>query len=120
MILLDTHALFWLLTGHKRARKLPANARLYASPVSFLEIRVLEESGRVEVEGGWTAIDADERFAVDDPPSTALFKAAADLPWTRDPFDRLIVGHAVMRGWKLATADARIQAHLPANAVVEL
>jgi PIN domain nuclease of toxin-antitoxin system len=120
MILLDTHALVWLVTGHKRARKLPSNARLYVSPVSFLELRILEEIGRIEIEGGVAAIEADERFVVDDPASTALFKAATDLPWTRDPFDRLIVGHALMRGWRLATADARICEHLPARATVEL
>jgi PIN domain nuclease of toxin-antitoxin system len=118
-ILLDTHALVWLLSGHRRARKLHERTRLYVSPVSLLELRILQEIGRVEVEGVGKLED-DPRFSIDDPPSTALFEAAANLPWTRDPFDRLIVGHALMRGWRLATADVRIREHLPERATYEL
>ena len=120
MILLDTHAVIWLLAGHKRARSLPQRARLYASPSSLLELRFLEEIGRIRLKTTLEAVQEDGRFAFDDPSSTTLFKAAADLPWTRDPFDRLIVGHARMRGWRLATADALIIEHLPAAALVEL
>lgn len=120
MILLDTHALIWLLAGNRRARKLPANARLFLSPVSLLELRLLEELGRIELLGGREALEEDGRFAIDDPSSTALFAASLDLPWTRDPFDRLIAGHARMRGWRLATADARLLEHLPAGSVFEL
>jgi len=35
------------------------------------------------------------------------------LSWTRDPFDRLLVAHARLRGWRLATADTTLLAHLP-------
>ncbi|MDB4982306.1 MAG: putative nuclease [Myxococcales bacterium] len=119
MILLDTHALVWLLAGHKRARKLPQRGRLFVSPVSLLELRFLEELGRVALASP-SAVADDPRFAVDNPSSVSLFEAAVDLPWTRDPFDRLIVGHALMRGWRLATADGRIHDHLPASAVLPL
>ena len=43
--------------------------------------------------------------SLDDPPAAAWFARALDLGWTRDPFDRLIVAHARLRGWRLATAD---------------
>ncbi len=33
---------------------------------------------------------------------------AIDLSWTRDPFDRLLVAHARLRGWRFATADAAL------------
>jgi hypothetical protein len=52
--------------------------------------------------------------------SIDLFEAAFDLSWTRDPFDRLIVAHAQMRGWRLATGDRMILANLPGNAVIAL
>ena len=120
LILLDTNALIWLLAGHKRARRLPQRARLYASPVSLLELRYLDEIGRIRLKTTIDAVGDDGRFAIDDPSSTALFRAAADLPWTRDPFDRLIVGHSAMRGWRLATSDSRMIEHLPATAVVEV
>jgi PIN domain nuclease of toxin-antitoxin system len=119
VILLDTHALVWLLSGHGRARRLPRRERLFVSPVSLLELRILEELGRFEVTGPGR-LDDDARFAVDNPSAAALFDGAAALPWTRDPFDRLIVGHALMRAWRLATADARILAHLPKEQVFEL
>jgi len=119
LILLDTHALVWLLAGHKRARKLPSRSRLFISPVSLLELRFLEEIGRIELDSP-NVVQDDPRFAVDNPSSVSLFEAAVDLPWTRDPFDRLIVGHALLRGWRLATADTRMHEHLPAAAVLPL
>jgi PIN domain nuclease of toxin-antitoxin system len=43
---------------------------------------------------------------LDDPPAAAWFDRALELAWTRDPFDRLLVAHAQLRGWRLATADS--------------
>jgi PIN domain nuclease of toxin-antitoxin system len=108
LILLDTNALIWLLAGHKRVRKVPRGARLYVSPASLLELRFLDEIGRIRFTSTPAAVEDDDRFAVDDPSAKALFDAAAQVAWTRDPFDRLIVGHAQLRGWRLATADALI------------
>lgn len=42
-----------------------------------------------------------------------LVQAAADLSWTRDPFDRLIAAHAIVTGVPLITADETILEHLP-------
>ncbi len=42
-----------------------------------------------------------------------LGQAAADLPWTRDPFDRLISAHAIVASAPLVTADETIRKHLP-------
>jgi PIN domain nuclease of toxin-antitoxin system len=52
--------------------------------------------------------------------SIDLFDAAIDLPWTRDPFDRLIVAHARVRGWRLATGDRKILGKLPETSVIAL
>jgi PIN domain nuclease of toxin-antitoxin system len=120
LILLDTHALIWLLAGHRRAGKIPDRGRLYVSPASLLEMQFLSEIGRIKLKLPLDQIVDDDRFAVDDPSSTALFQAAVELSWTRDPFDRLIVGHARLRGWRLATADERIVGHLAKSAVVEI
>jgi PIN domain nuclease of toxin-antitoxin system len=120
VILLDTNALIWLLAGNRRVRRLPRSARLYVSPASLLELRFLEEIGRIRFNTTPDAVEDDDRFAVDDPSSTALFKAAAHLVWTRDPFDRLIVGHAQLRGWRLATADSMILDNLAPAAVIAL
>jgi hypothetical protein len=55
-----------------------------------------------------TRTDAD----LDDPPAGAWFSEAIDLGWTRDPFDRLLVAHARLRGWRLASSDGPLQDRL--------
>lgn len=111
MILLDTNGLLWLHRGHPRARRLsPWMGRLYASPVSLLEIQLLIEAGRIRLRSGAAVSDlaADDRWAIDDPSSADLFDRAIAIGWTRDPFDRLIVAHARLRGWRVATADSEL------------
>jgi PIN domain nuclease of toxin-antitoxin system len=123
MILLDTHALLWLHTGHRRARALAAGAtRLHASPASLLEIGFLVECGRLRLRRGVGPVDfmADDRWLVDEPPAGRWFERALDLGWTRDPFDRLLAAHALVRRWKLATADEVIVANMPAGSCIEL
>ena len=48
------------------------------------------------------------------------FDRAAEESWTREPFDRLIVAHARLRGWRLATADAAILERLRPSERFEL
>jgi PIN domain nuclease of toxin-antitoxin system len=123
VILLDTHALLWIHQGKRRARSLIRDAaRLYASPVSLLELQMLVEVGRLRLRPRATVQElfADDRWLVDEPPSNAWFSHSLDLNWTRDPFDRLLVAHARLRGWKLATADAVMLEHLAPSACIEL
>lgn len=110
MILLDTNAVIWMLQGHRRARPLTRLPRLYLSPASLLELQMLIEAGRGRPLAGNSVADIaqDPRWLQDEPPSGDWFHASLDLAWTRDPFDRLIVAHARVRGWKLATGDARL------------
>ena len=115
MILLDTNALIWLEQGHKRARPLSGERKqLYVSPASLLELQILLEAGRIRLRGSGLAELAEHpRWLLDDPPSAAWFDEAMELGWTRDPFDRLIVAHARLRGWRIATSDAVMLEHLP-------
>lgn len=122
MILLDTNALIWLAHGHRRAAPLHATSRrLYVSPASLLELQFLIEAGRIRLRD--TDLDAlahDSRWVLDDPPSADWFQQAWGFTWTRDPFDRLIMAHARLRDWKLATADSHILDHLDASQTVVL
>jgi PIN domain nuclease of toxin-antitoxin system len=122
VILLDTNALIWLARGHRRAATLTrTRQRLYVSPASLLELQMLVEDGRIGVSaGGVDEIAADPRWAVDTPDAAAWFRVAWTHSWTRDPFDRLIVAHADLRGWKLATGDMQLIDRLGAVRVVEL
>jgi PIN domain nuclease of toxin-antitoxin system len=111
MILLDTNALIWLERGHARIRGLARRARrLYISPANLLEIQFLLEAGRIRLRPGSsiTRIAEDERWFLDDPPAAEWFTRALELGWTRDPFDRLLVAHARLRRWRLATGDASL------------
>ena len=106
MILLDTNALLWLDSGNRRSRLLaPWSGRLHISPTSMLELQFLVESGRLLTRSPVSEVVDDDRWALDEPPAGAWFEAALGLSWTRDPFDRLLVAHARLRRWRLATGD---------------
>lgn len=110
MILLDTNAVIWLDRGHRRARPLAkAPGPFVISPATLLELQFLVEAGRIRLPGrGVHDIAADDRWRVDEPPAADWFIRAADEAWTRDPFDRLIVAHARVRRFRLATGDQAV------------
>ena len=122
MILLDTNALIWIDAGHPRSRPLLRRRdRLYVSPASVLELQFLHESGKVRLRNGTVAWAMDDdRWLVDEPAAGLWFLRAAGLGWTRDPFDRLLVAHAQLRRWRLATADGRLLERLGPAASIEL
>jgi PIN domain nuclease of toxin-antitoxin system len=122
MILLDTNALIWLDHGHPRTRPLSKIGRtLYISPATLLELQFLLEAGRVRLRSGSIPLlGDDDRWTLDDPPAASWFETALDLGWTRDPFDRLILAHARLRGWRLATGDAALLARLGVRERLEL
>ena len=108
VILLDTNALIWLHRGDSRTAGLARRAtRLYASPATILELQFLVEAGRLRLRAGVSVgqLMHDDRWVLDDPASAAWFEKATEVGFTRDPFDRLIVAHARLRNWRLATGD---------------
>lgn len=123
MILLDTNAVVWLHHGHRRGRRVERHAgQLYVSPVSLLEIQFLVELGRIRLRSGAAVGDlaADDRWAMDNPSSVDWFARALDIAWTRDPFDRLLVAHATLRGWRVATGDGDLLGRLGPAATISL
>jgi PIN domain nuclease of toxin-antitoxin system len=123
VILLDTHALLWLHIGNRRADSLGEHAgRLRASPTCLLELQLLVEAGRLRLRRGAGPTDLlnDERWLMDEPPAAKWFERALELDWTRDPFDRLLAAHALVRRWKLATADEVLLSRMPAGSCLEL
>lgn len=115
MILLDTNAVIWMLADDRRAAPLlNTGVRLFLSPVSLLEIQFLVEGGRLKepVEGVFSLAD-DPRWDLDSPSSEVLFRTAADVNWTRDPFDRLLIAHARCRRLRFATGDRFLLERLP-------
>jgi len=120
--LLDTNAVIWLEQGHPRARPLLKDRRrLYVSPATLLELQFLQETGRIRMDvASVSALGQDERWLLDDPPAAAWFLRAADLVWTRDPFDRLIAAHSMLRRWRLATGDDDLVDRLGPGTAIQL
>jgi PIN domain nuclease of toxin-antitoxin system len=115
MILLDTNATIWMHHQHRRARPLRKLPRLHLSPATLLELQVLLEKGRIEFGSHATSAHLvdDPRWRLDEPPAGPWFLKAVEVGWTKDVYDRLLVAHARLRGWKLATSDEAILEHLP-------
>ena len=113
-LLLDTHFLIWLVLESKRLANFPWLDRYRpwgVSPVSFLEIQFLAEVGRLSVRNPefTSTVMKDRRFIIDDISLETLVGHALRLDWTRDPFDRLLVGHSLARRVALCTTDRAIR-----------
>jgi PIN domain nuclease of toxin-antitoxin system len=121
VILLDTNAVIWLDQNHPRTRTLARSAsRLFVSPATLLELQMLDEIGRLRLRGGIRGIVESDHWQLDDPPAVEWFERSTEESWTRDLFDRLIVAHAHVRGFRLATGDRAILERLRASERVEL
>ncbi|MBA2283643.1 MAG: transposase [Acidimicrobiia bacterium] len=112
MTRLDTHVVVWLYTGEVDRLGTAARALLEAgaptiSPIVQLELTHLHEIGRLTLGGSDVVGDLRERIglALSDQPLSAVVAAASGLTWTRDPFDRLIVGDALAANDLLVTKD---------------
>jgi PIN domain nuclease of toxin-antitoxin system len=114
---LDTHVALWLAAGDKRRlRGIQSRLRrsaLFISPVVLVEMEVLKEIGRIRSPVGevWEILSEDHGVAEATGDVRAIGSHARGLGWTRDPFDRFIVAHALAEGAMLLTADGTIREH---------
>jgi PIN domain nuclease of toxin-antitoxin system len=78
-------------------------------------VKFLGEVGRLEVRHPdfMDAVGRDPRFVVDEVPLLTLIARAMPLEWTRDPFDRLLAAHSLVRRTPLCTLDRTIREHHP-------
>jgi len=118
MIHLDTHAVVWLYAGDVRmfppaARRRLEREELRISPIVALELDYLYEIDRI-AEGATAVLRELERvlgLVQDNVDFASLVAAARGLTWTRNPFDRLIVGNAEISAVPLLTKDRTIRQH---------
>lgn len=115
---LDTHVAVWLYAGRRdlisqRALDVLTSSTVLVSPAVVLELQLLHEIGRLAVGAEVVATALNVQFDVRlcPLPFPAIAHSALDLKWTRDPFDRLIVGHAVAGSCGLVTKDKLIHEH---------
>lgn len=123
-VVLDTHALLWLLDRPDQlgpdARRLVVGAdRLLVSAITAWELGTLVRRGRIALSLGvrdWlrAAISAEPRLEVRPVDAEiALTAAALDDGFPGDPADRLIYATAVVHACPLASKDARMTAFAP-------
>jgi PIN domain nuclease of toxin-antitoxin system len=118
LIYLDTHVVAWLFAG--RLDLIPPSVRalldehdLIISPAVKLELQYLfeirrtAEPARVVLE----SLGREVGLKVCDLAYADVVEVALDQSWTRDPFDRVIVGQAALRGSSLVTGDRLIREH---------
>jgi len=118
LIYLDTHVVAWMFSG--RINLIPETVQalleqhdLTISPAVMLELQYLFEIRRT-AEPARSVVETLRRevgLKVCDLPFADVVEVAWAQDWTRDPFDRLIVSQAALRGAALATKDGAIHEH---------
>ncbi len=117
MIFLDTHAALFL---HESKKKVPRRAWKFLegdecvlSPMVRLEFEFLHEIGRIRHEPMviFESLVRDLAVTIETEGWARAAEIAQVLNWTRDPFDRLIVAHAMVWSAPLLTRDDLIQEH---------
>ena len=115
MIFLDTHVVVWLYARlydklSPLAEKLINENDLYCSPIVKLELQYLYEIGRI-TEGSEviaTTLENEIGLRIRNIELNDLVDNCMEINWTRDPFDRMIVGQSQMEGIILLTKDDTI------------
>ncbi|MDY0091684.1 MAG: PIN domain-containing protein [Candidatus Vecturithrix sp.] len=115
MIYLDTHVVVWLYLGDLLKFSTPAKTAINAnelniSPIVALELTYLHEIGRLKpsTEVVLAYLANRLRLKCCDIPFEKVIASAMKQTWTRDPFDRIIVGHAAIKECDLVTKDEHI------------
>ena len=115
---LDTHVVMWLYDKllnylSPLATACIEESQLLVSPLIELELQYLHEIGRVgpKPDRVLKALHSDIGLVVGEQEYATIVHHARTLSWTRDPFDRLIVGEALAAGARLITKDETIREH---------
>lgn len=104
------------------SEQLPAAARALlderkprVSPLVELELAYMHEIGRARDPAPMmlAALRQSIDLEMADISLAELTRAATDITWTRDPFDRMIAAQAIVADAPLITADRTILANLP-------
>lgn len=128
MILLDTHVLIWWIEGSSRLSQKAAGAIedtvKLVSPISFWELTVLVERGRIVIDrdvGQWCrdALVAGSIRVANLTPSAAI-SAARLQDFHGDPADRFIYATASELNVPLVSKDTKIRGYAAQRGDVEV
>lgn len=117
-VFLDTHIVCWLYAGElsllsPAATDAIESHALVISPMVELELQYLYEISRISLPASdiITALQTDIGLRVVDDGLSSVIQHSKSIHWTRDPFDRMIVAHAMLRKIQLISRDNLIQIH---------
>ncbi len=110
-LLLDTNALYWLVTGSSRlgtrARESMLETELIVSEVSLLELSIKVSIGKLVALPGLRQALTDNGVQLTGLDSRFLAKLELLPLHHRDPFDRFLVAQALVENLHVLTADSR-------------
>lgn len=125
-LLLDTHALIWLISGDNRLGEqakeafLNSDNKLYFSKASLWEMTIKISLGKLVLSENWLAAIEKEMISngiqwleieIDH------CKILADLPFHhRDPFDRLLISQAISEAMNIISIDSQFS-HYPLDII---
>lgn len=117
-IYLDTHIILWLYEGKmnifpNKVLQVMANGKLFISPLVMLELAYLYEIRRINTPSHQivSTLNQEIGLTICDLPFSQVIQSAMVQTWTRDPFDRIIVGQAAVNQSPLITKDVLIRTH---------
>jgi len=109
-VLVDTHIALWALgdpsrlSDAERALLLDPSVERRLSPMSIWEAAIKRDAGRLRAPRNLTAVLAAEFRMLDI--TAALLETAAELPpHHADPFDRVLIAHALGEDLRVLTRD---------------
>ena len=115
MIYIDTHIAVWLFAGQveklsDQAKNLLNENEIQVSPIVRLELQYLNEIKRITVSANDIITDLSNSIGlkVCDKDFNNIINSSMNITWTRDPFDRIIVGNALLNDDHLVTKDQTI------------
>ena len=115
-VLVDTHVALWALGEPQRlspaetAILVDAGIERCLSPVSVWEAAIKREKGKLRAPRGLAGALAAEFRMLD--LDAALLEMAAELPTHHhDPFDRVLIAHAMRDGMAILTRDSAFSAY---------
>ena len=116
VVLVDTHVALWALgeparlSAAERATLIDPAVDRCLSPVSVWEAAIKREAGRLRAPRNLTAVLAAEFRMLE--VTASLLEAAAQLPRHHgDPFDRVLIAHALQDGMSVLTRDQAFGAY---------
>lgn len=114
-VYLDTHAVVWLYQKDldkfsSTVIELIENNDLLISPMALMELKFLNEIGRLHVKPMIIVSELQQtiNLKICDEHFSKVVYESLDLSWTRDPFDRLIVANALASDAILLSKDRNI------------